>query len=37
MTLAEIFRGAIPYWVVLLIMVALLALFPKLATYLPGG
>ena len=35
-TLGEIFRGAIPYWVVLLFMVAALAVFPQLATFLPG-
>ena len=35
-TLAEIFRGAIPYWIVLLSMVAAIAVFPKLATFLPG-
>ena len=35
-TLAEIFTGSIPYWVILLFMVALLALFPQVATYLPN-
>jgi tripartite ATP-independent transporter DctM subunit len=35
-TLSEIFRGAIPYWIVLLALVALLAVFPKLATFLPN-
>ncbi|MBN8920313.1 MAG: TRAP transporter large permease subunit, partial [Rhizobiales bacterium] len=34
-TLADIFRGSIPYWAVLLIMVAAIAVFPKLATFLP--
>jgi len=34
--LAEIFRGSIPYWIVLLAVVALLAAFPKLATFLPS-
>jgi tripartite ATP-independent transporter DctM subunit len=33
--LAEIFRGAIPYWIVLLSIVALLAVFPQVATFLP--
>ena len=33
--LAEIFRGAIPYWIVLLGVVAALAIFPQLATFLP--
>lgn len=35
-TLAEIFTGSIPYWVVLLLMVALLAVFPQVATFLPS-
>ena len=34
--LAEIFRGSIPYWIVLLAVVAALAAFPQLATFLPG-
>lgn len=34
--LAEIFRGAIPYWIVLLGIVVLLAIFPKIATFLPN-
>ncbi|MSO66645.1 MAG: TRAP transporter large permease subunit [Pseudolabrys sp.] len=34
--LAEIFRGSIPYWVVLLAVVAALAVFPQLATFLPS-
>ena len=35
-TLAEIFRGSIPYWIVLLAVVGALALFPQLATFLPS-
>jgi len=35
-TLAEIFRGSIPYWIVLLIVVVALAAFPQLATFLPS-
>ena len=35
-TLSEIFRGSIPYWIVLLSIVVLLAVFPKLATFLPS-
>jgi C4-dicarboxylate transporter DctM subunit len=35
-TLAEIFRGSIPYWFVLLAVVVAVAVFPQLATYLPG-
>jgi tripartite ATP-independent transporter DctM subunit len=34
--LAEIFRGSIPYWIVLLVVVAALAVFPQLATFLPN-
>ena len=34
--LAEIFRGSIPYWIVLLALVAVLAVFPQLATFLPN-
>jgi len=33
--LGEIFRGSIPYWIVLLGVVAALAAFPQLATFLP--
>ncbi|MDO8533734.1 MAG: TRAP transporter large permease subunit [Xanthobacteraceae bacterium] len=35
-TLAEIFRGSIPYWIVLLAVVVLLAVFPQVATFLPS-
>lgn len=35
-TLWEIFRGTIPYWVVLLVIVAAIAVFPKIATFLPN-
>src|SRR5512141_2977302 len=34
--LGEIFRGSIPYWIVLLAVVAALAAFPQLATFLPS-
>ena len=34
--LAEIFRGSIPYWIVLLAVVAALAVFPQLATFMPS-
>jgi C4-dicarboxylate transporter, DctM subunit len=34
--LAEIFRGSIPYWIVLLAVVAALAVFPQIATFLPN-
>jgi C4-dicarboxylate transporter, DctM subunit len=36
-TLATIFRGSIPYWIILLMMVAAIAVFPRLATYLVTG
>ena len=35
-TLAEIFRGSIPYWIVLLAVVVALAAVPQLATFLPN-
>lgn len=35
-TLAEIFRGSIPYWIVLLAVVIVLAVFPQIATFLPS-
>lgn len=35
-TLARIFMGAIPYWLVLLVLVALVAFFPGLASWLPN-
>lgn len=35
-TLGEIFSGSIPYWIVLLAVVVLLAVFPQLATFLPS-
>jgi TRAP-type C4-dicarboxylate transport system permease large subunit len=34
--LAEAARGALPYWVCLLVAVGLLSLMPGLATWLPG-
>jgi C4-dicarboxylate transporter, DctM subunit len=34
--LGEIFWGSIPYWFVLLAVVAALAVFPRLATFLPS-
>ncbi len=34
--LAEIFRGSVPYWIVLLAVVVALAVFPQLATFLPS-
>jgi len=35
MTLAEIFRGAIPYWICLLVVLAVIAAFPRIASWLP--
>ena len=34
--LSEIFIGSIPYWVVLLLVVAAIAVFPEIATFLPN-
>jgi len=34
--LAEIFWGAIPYWIMLLLVVGAVAVFPGIATFLPG-
>lgn len=33
-TLAEIFRGSIPYWILMLVAVALVAIFPQMASWL---
>ena len=33
--LSEIFYGSIPYWVVLLLVVVAIAIFPQIATFLP--
>ena len=35
-TLAEVFRGAIPYWIIILIAGVLILAFPSLVTWLPG-
>lgn len=35
-TLATIFKGSIPYWIVLLLLVAMIATFPQVATWLPS-
>jgi tripartite ATP-independent transporter DctM subunit len=35
-SLAEVFQGSIPYWLVLLMVIATIAVFPKVATLLPG-
>jgi C4-dicarboxylate transporter, DctM subunit len=36
LTLSEIFIGATPYWIVLLLVVAAIAVFPQIATFLPN-
>jgi tripartite ATP-independent transporter DctM subunit len=33
--LSEIFRGAIPYWLILFAVIVAIVIFPKIATYLP--
>lgn len=35
-TLSKIFWGSAPYWVILLLLVALIAIFPGIATWLPS-
>ncbi len=35
-TLARIFIGSIPYWIILLLLVLIIATFPALATWLPS-
>lgn len=35
-TLAEIFSGAMPYWLLILVVMILVWVFPALATWLPG-
>jgi len=34
-TVGEIFRGSLPYWFALLAAIVVIALFPRLATWLP--
>jgi tripartite ATP-independent transporter DctM subunit len=36
LSLGEIFAGAAPYWAILLLVIALIALFPQIATFLPN-
>jgi C4-dicarboxylate transporter DctM subunit len=36
MTVGEMFRGAIPYWIALIVVTACVAVFPKTATWLPS-
>lgn len=35
-SLGVIFKGAVPYWIMLLILIVFLVIFPGIATYLPG-
>jgi len=35
-TLSRIFKGSIPYWIILLLLVLIIATFPELATWLPA-
>ena len=35
-TVGEIFRGAIPYWIALLAVIVVIAVFPQIATWLPA-
>jgi C4-dicarboxylate transporter DctM subunit len=36
MTVGEMFRGAIPYWIALLVVTVCVAVFPQTATWLPS-
>ncbi|HUT50572.1 MAG TPA: TRAP transporter large permease subunit [Alphaproteobacteria bacterium] len=36
-TLSEIFRGSVPYWLLMLVVMALIWTFPKVATWLPSN
>jgi tripartite ATP-independent transporter DctM subunit len=35
-TLGEIFKGSVPFWILMLVVAILILLFPKLATWLPS-
>lgn len=35
-TLAEIFRGSVPYWILMLVVMVLIWIFPRVATWLPS-
>jgi C4-dicarboxylate transporter DctM subunit len=35
-TLGKIFLGSVPYWILLIVLVFLIAFFPSLATWLPS-
>jgi TRAP-type mannitol/chloroaromatic compound transport system permease large subunit len=36
LTPGEIFKGSVPFWVVLLITVVLIVIFPQIASWLPN-
>jgi C4-dicarboxylate transporter, DctM subunit len=35
-TLSEIFKGSVPYWMLMLVVMALIWIFPEIATWLPS-
>ena len=35
-SVGEIFRGAIPYWICLIAVIVVIAVFPQIATWLPN-
>ncbi len=35
-TLTEVFRGSIPYWIMMLVVAVLILVFPAIASWLPG-
>ena len=35
-TLSEIFRGSVPYWIIMLMVMSLIWVFPEIATWLPS-
>jgi len=35
--LAEIFRGSVPYWILMLLVMAMIWVFPEIATWLPSN
>lgn len=35
-TLAEIFKGSVPYWLLMLVVMAMIWVFPEIATWLPS-
>jgi TRAP-type mannitol/chloroaromatic compound transport system permease large subunit len=35
-TLAEIFKGSVPYWMLMLVVMLIIWAFPEVATWLPS-